>query len=178
MTVESDSGNIAWRLYVLEQIEAIKQLKYRYFQASDGKDPETFRSCFADGPIVIEYGRIGSYRHRDEITKVFHQLACQEHIVEMHHGQNPIIEIIDADRARGSWGLYYHMINTRDRNITQFGGAYTDEYVRCDEAGWQMSRSEFHQRSSQLLDYNETTVRMLFGGRVAPQEVDDPNQQA
>ena len=172
-----NTHSLAARLQALEDIEAIKCLKYRYFQACDSKDPAAFRNCFADGEIVIEYGRIGSYSQRDELTQVFSELACHDHIIEMHHAQNPVIELISDHRARGSWSLYYYMINTRDRNTAQFGGIYRDEYVR-GEPGWQMCSSEFFQTSTQLLDYNDEYVKILFGGRTAPATIDDPKQQS
>ncbi len=172
----TDLAALEKRIGALEDTEAIKQLKYRYFRACDGKDKEAFRSCFAEGEITIEYGRIGSYRSRDELTQVFSDLACQEHIVEMHHAQNPDIEILDREHARGVWSLYYYMINTRDKNAVQLGGIYRDEYVRTKE-GWHMSHSAFEVSSTQMLDYSDD-LRLLFAGRTAPLEVDNPSSQA
>ena len=172
----TDLATLEKRIAALEDIEAIKRLKYRYFRACDSKDPEAFRNCFAEGEIVIEYGRIGSYQNRDDLAKVFAELACQEHIVEMHHAQNPDIEIMDKKRARGTWSLYYYMINTRDQNAVQLGGIYRDEYVHTKE-GWRMSGSVFEVTSTQMLDFNEG-LRLVFAGRTAPVEIDDPSSQA
>ena len=172
----TDLAALEQRIAALEDIEAIKRLKYRYFRASDGKDAETFRDCFAAGEIVIEYGRIGSYRNRDDLTQVFSDLACQDHIVEMHHAQNPDIELLDENRARGIWSLYYYMINTRDKNAVQLGGVYKDEYIRTD-GGWRMACSAFEVTSTQMLDFAES-LRLLFAGRTAPAEIDSPDRQA
>ena len=73
------------RIARLEAIEAIKQLKARYFFACDNKQPELVRTCFTDGEMVIDYGRVGSFSNADDMVAVFARLACEEHIVEMHH---------------------------------------------------------------------------------------------
>ena len=121
------------RVTRLEAIEAIKQLKARYFHACDSKDPDTVRGCFASGEIDLQYGRIGSFTNRDDMVAVFTELACQEHIVEMHHGQNPRIDIQGEDRATATWGLYYYLIDTRRNNVTQLGGFYEDAYEKRGE---------------------------------------------
>ena len=50
--------NLEQRLARLEAIEAIRQLKARYFQACDRKDPGAVRECFLPGAIDLRYGRI------------------------------------------------------------------------------------------------------------------------
>ena len=121
--------DVEQRLARLEAIEAIRQLKARYFDACDSKDPERVRACFAPGDIDLRYGRIGHFGNREDMLSVFTELACQEHIVEMHHGQNPQIALQDEQHASARWGLYYHMLDTRRQVATQLGGVY-EEYCR------------------------------------------------
>ena len=131
----SDLAALARRITVLEDIEAIRQLKHRYFFFCDRKRPADVLACFAPGEVRIDYGRIGQYASAADMVEVFTALACQEHIVEMHHAQNDQIEILDATRAAATWGLYYFMINTRDRTVTQLGGYYLDEYRKAHKLG-------------------------------------------
>ena len=56
--------SIEERLAALEQIEAIKALKHRYFRACDAKDPDTFRACFIADGADIDYGPLGGVRRR------------------------------------------------------------------------------------------------------------------
>ncbi|HEY6131625.1 MAG TPA: nuclear transport factor 2 family protein [Halioglobus sp.] len=165
------------RLSRLEAIEAIKQLKARYFQACDTKQPDVVRECFAAGAIDLRYGRIGHFSDREQMLAVFTELACQEHIVEMHHGQNPCIEVHDADHATGTWGLYYYLIDTRRRIVTQLAGMYDDAYVRSDD-GWRITRSYYNVTSTQIFNLSDGLARVIFAGRAAPLELDDPGQQA
>lgn len=169
--------NLEQRLARLEAIEDIRQLKARYFQACDRKDPDAVRECFAAGDIDLRYGRIGDFTNREDMLAVFTRLACQAHIVEMHHGQNPCIDIHDADNATGVWGLYYYLIDTRRRTVTQLGGFYEDAYCRLD-GQWRIARSYYEVTSTQIFDLSEGMARVIFAGSSASAELDDPDQQA
>jgi hypothetical protein len=168
---------LAERLERLEAIEAIKQLKARYFFACDNKQPDQVRGCFVDGAMVIDYGRIGAFSNADDMVAVFARLACEDHIVEMHHAQNPQITVHSRERASALWGLYYYMIDTRARSVTQLAGFYEDEY-RCVAGQWKISQTRYQVTSTQLLDWSEGLARVVFAGRQAPAAVDDPTAQA
>ena len=165
------------RIARLEAIEAVKQLKYRYFRACDRKQPEVVRACFAPGEIDLQYGRIGNFSHRDDMVAVFSELACQDHIVEMHHGQNPEVTLVDADNATATWGLYYYMVDTRRNVVTQLGGFYDDAYVRID-GEWLISRSHYEVSSTAIYNLADGPVQTVFAGAAAPAELDDPSEQA
>lgn len=165
------------RIARLEAIEAIKQLKYRYFHACDTKNVEAIRDCFASGPIDLQYGRIGSFDDREKMLEVFSELACQEHIVEMHHGQNPQIQVLDAQSATGLWGLYYFLVDTRRKVTTQLAGFYEDTY-RLHEGAWQITGSHYSVTSTQIFELSEGLARVVFAGASAPVDLDNPEDQA
>lgn len=173
----TDEQRLEQRLSRLEAIEDIRQLKARYFHACDTKQPDIVRECFAPGAIELRYGRIGNFDNRDDMLAVFTELACQPHIVEMHHGQNPRIEVHDGDNATGIWGLYYYLIDTRRQIVTQLAGFYDDAYVRSD-GRWRIVRSHYEVTSTQVFDLSEGLARVIFAGRAAPVELDDPSAQA
>lgn len=160
------------RIARLEAIEAIKQLKARYFHACDNKRPEDVRACFMDGEVEIHYGRIGDFSNADDMVAEFTRLACEEHIVEMHHAQNPQITVHGAERASGTWGLYYFMIDTSQQVVFQLGGYYEDEYCRVG-GDWKISATSYHLTSTQIMDVTGEAPKILFAGREAPSEVDD-----
>jgi hypothetical protein len=173
----TDHAALEHRIRVLEDIEAIRQLKHRYFFACDQKRPAEVLDCFAPGEIELDYGRIGRFSRAADMVAVFTELACQPHIVEMHHAQNPQIRVLDAARAEATWGLYYFMINTRDRNVTQLGGYYVDGYRKID-GEWRIAASAFHVTSTELLDLADGMARVIFAGATAPAAIDDPARQA
>ena len=172
----STDPSLEQRIARLEAIEAIKQLKATYFYACDHKQPELVRQCYLDGPVELDFGRVGQFSHRDELVDVFTELACQPHIIEMHHAQNPRIQVEDEGRATGTWGLYYFLIETRQNLVTQLGGFYEDEY-RCVGGDWKIAASTFTVTSTLLLDSSDELLKTLFAGHQAPVEIDDPNRQ-
>jgi SnoaL-like domain len=155
------------RLRRLEDIEEIRALKSRYFQACDRKDAKGMRACFKDGTVHIDYGAVGKFDNADALAEVFQQVGCHDYMVEMHHGMNPQIEMFDATRARGTWKLHYFLINTRDRSATQLGGYYEDEYQVVNGA-WKISRTRFVATSTLAMDLGEGIAKILFAGRVPP----------
>lgn len=165
------------RLARLEAIEAIKQLKARYFHACDTKQVAGIRECFAPGRIELRYGRIGEFTDREQLVDIFSELACHDHIVEMHHGQNPQIEVHDAGHASGQWGLYYYLIDTRQQTVTQLAGFYRDTYV-CRDGQWLISESDYEVASTQIFALSEGLAKVVFAGSQAPAELDDPGKQA
>lgn len=169
--------NLEQRLARLEAIEAIRQLKARYLDACDQKQPEQVRRCFVDGEMVIDYDRVGVLRNADALADLFTRFGCEPHVVEMHHAQNPQISVEGPDHASGRWGLYYHLIDTRADRVTQLGGYYEDEYRRVD-GEWKISATRFRVTSTQIFDLAEGMARAVFAGTAAPAEVDDIQRQS
>jgi hypothetical protein len=170
-------SDLEQRIATLEAIEAIKVLKAKYFFSCDSKRPDLVRECFADGVVDLRYGRVGDFTAADDMVGVFQRLACEEHIVEMHHAQNPQITLQSSTQATATWGLFYFLIDTKQQTATQLGGFYEDGY-RCVEGDWKISRSVFNVTSTYITDVSNATVQMIFAGRTAPVEIDDPARQA
>ncbi|ODV44109.1 bile acid 7-alpha dehydratase [Cupriavidus sp. UYMMa02A] len=160
----SPSLELEQRLRKLEDLEAIRQLKARYFFCCDQKDPQGVRDCFASGQVLIDYGRLGVFHERDQLVELFERLGCHEHIVEMHHGVNPQLTVADADHAYGTWGLHYQQIDTHTSTLTQFGAYYEDEYRKLDGA-WKIISTRCVVTSTMALQLDAATVRTLFAGR-------------
>ena len=155
------------RVQRLEDIEEIRALKSRYFYCCDRKDPKGMRDCFKDGPVYIDYGAVGTFDNADALVKIFTEIGCHDHMVEMHHGMNPQIELLDSTRARGSWKLHYFLINTKDRTLTQLGGYYEDEYQVVNGL-WKISRTRFVATSTLVMDISSDAAKVAFAGRPAP----------
>ncbi len=172
-----EASTLEQRIARLEAIEAIRQLKSTYFQACDSKRPDIVRECFASGEIDLRYDRIGNFTDREQVVAIFEELACHDHIVEMHHGQNARVELLDETRARGTWSLYYYLIDTRQQTVTQLGGSYDDGFVLQD-GQWRINRSHYRVTSTQIFDLSEGLARVIFAGATAPADLDDPGKQA
>lgn len=155
------------RLQRLEAIESIRHLKSRYLFSCDRKDPGGMRACFADGPIRIDYGVVGTFDTADALVKIYTEIACHPHMVEMHHGMNPQIEVLGPDRARGTWSLHYFLINTQSNSVTQLAGYYEDEYCRQD-GEWKICATKFVATSTLALDLTGENLKKLYAGSPPP----------
>ena len=133
------------RLQRLEALEDIRQLKHRYLNACDLKDVESIRDCFAEGEILIDYGPVGLFKDRASFVGLFQEMACHAHVIDLHHGANPEIEVEGA-QASARWALYYFNINGDTGATRQLGGFYQDEY-RFIDGFWKIVKTVFHAHS-------------------------------
>src|ERR1051326_1754244 len=161
------SDNVQKRLQRLEDLDAIRALKARYFFCCDRKDPKGMRACFADGPVHIDYGVVGTFDRADALVKVFTEIGCHDYMVEMHHGMNPQVELVNDTTARGTWSLHYFLINTQTKGLTQLAGYYEDEYKKAGGA-WKIARTKFVVTSTLAMDLSEGMAKALFAGRAPP----------
>jgi hypothetical protein len=155
------------RLQRLEDIEAIRRLKAHYFFSCDRKNPAGMRECFADGKVHIDFGMIGTFDSADALVKVYTEIGCKDHMVEMHHGMNAQIEVVDDTHAKGTWSLHYFLIDTSAQRLTQLGGYYEDEY-RKDGGEWRITHCRFVVTSTLAMDLSEGLAKTLFAGRTPP----------
>ncbi len=141
---EATIEDLRRRLQRLEDVEDIKRLKARYLNACDAQDPDTALHCFAPGQVLIDMGHVGVFRTREDFAALYRAAGCHPYVLDMHHGANADIELLDDTHARGLWALDYRNINTRDKTVTFLSTVYHDEYAKLD-GQWKItnSRSEF-----------------------------------
>lgn len=164
MSTSTHTDDLQQRIYRLEAIEAIKQLKARYLTACDRKQPDVLRDCFPDRPVVIDYGPVGSFDHRDGLSGIFEKIACNDHVFDIHLGANPQIRIIDAKHAEGTWGLYFFQIDAATDKMMQLAGYYDDRYELID-GEWKITETRFQHYSVQMMTLAEGLHRVQFAGR-------------
>ena len=119
------------RLQALEDVEAIKRLKYRYWRCLDQKRWDELAGCFVED-ATVSYGG-GRYRFtgRAAIIGFLRQvLGVETGTVGIHHGHHPLIELSGATTARGSWALHNYLLNVEQKRGVREGAFYDDEYVK------------------------------------------------
>lgn len=113
----------------MDDVEAIRRLKARYFRALDSKDWAAYGGVFAED-CTVDLTRCGggTYHGRAE----FQAYGASLKIVQsVHQGHMPEIEITGPDTATGIWAL-------EDYNIWEDGrqnhgwGHYLETYVKRD----------------------------------------------
>jgi hypothetical protein len=113
-----------------DDLEAIRQLKYRYFRALDCKDWGALGETLTeDATTSYDSGRY-AFAGRTAILDFLQSALGSRSIISMHHGHHPEIEITGDGEARGTWYLE-DMVIFREANSVLRGAAfYKDEYVR------------------------------------------------
>jgi hypothetical protein len=113
----------------LEDIEAIKQLKYRYFRCLDSKAWRELAECFAeDATAAYDSGKY-SYDGRAAIMAFLEGALGNHHVVSLHQGHHPEI-VVDGDTAKGTWYLEDYLIFVKADTRLRGAGFYHDEYVK------------------------------------------------
>jgi uncharacterized protein (TIGR02246 family) len=121
----------------LLDLEAIKQLKARYFRFLDTKDWAGFADLFTDDAVMDADGYV--QEGRDAIIDFLPPIL--EGVVTTHHGHMPEITFTGPDRATAVWAMFDYLTFPGDGPPTglQGYGHYHDEYVR-DGDRWRIRR--------------------------------------
>lgn len=128
------------RIQRIEDLEAIKQLKYRYWRSLDTKQWDALAGCFS-ADVSVSYGE-GRYafQGREAVMRFLSEsLSVERGSVTIHHGHHPEIEITGPTTARGTWALYNYMFNQKENRGIRIGAYYHDDYVKID-GRWTIER--------------------------------------
>jgi hypothetical protein len=120
----------------MDDLEAIKQLKARYFRLMDTKQWDAWGDLFTENAVLqASPDPEERFRGRDEIVaKVSHLLRDA---VTVHHGHMPEIEI-HGDTATGVWAMddFVEM----PQLVLHGWGHYHEEYAR-EDGRWRIRSS-------------------------------------
>jgi uncharacterized protein (TIGR02246 family) len=114
----------------LDDIEAIKQLKARYFRTMDTKDWAGFRAVFADDVTVdtVESGGAVWKGADDFVTQLQPML---DPVVTVHHGHTCEIELTSPTTATGIWAMDDLLQWPNGMSLHGFGH-YHETYEKTD----------------------------------------------
>ena len=114
----------------MDDIEAIKQLKARYFRTMDTKDWDGMRQVFTDD-VVIDTTESGGnvVSGADEFMTFL--LGAIGEAVTVHHGHMPEIDITSSTTATGIWALE-DVLTWPDGTHLRGYGHYHETYEKVD----------------------------------------------
>lgn len=127
----------------MEDLQAIKQLKYRYCYALNGGDVDGVVDLFApDARFETPAATDPDYPHgfdaaavgRDEIRATFETIV-DEFESSAHLVVNPLVEVAGTE-AVGRW--YYLAVLVTAAGLEVAQGRYDDEYLKLD-GDWRVS---------------------------------------
>ena len=114
----------------MDDIEAIKQLKARYFRLMDMKDWEGMRQVFADDVYIDTTDSGGRVvEGADDFMDGLRQVLANA--VTVHHGHMPEIELTSSTTARGIWAME-DRVQWSDGPELHGAGHYHEEYEKVD----------------------------------------------
>jgi hypothetical protein len=129
----TDQKDLAARVQALEDVEAIKRLKYRYWRCLDLKLWDELAGCFTPD-ATVDYSE-GKYRFQGPeaiIGFLTRSLGRESGSITLHHGHHPEIELTGPSTARGSWALDNYLFNPGHKRNVRIGAYYHDEYAKAD----------------------------------------------
>jgi hypothetical protein len=124
----------------VEDIEAIKQLKARYFRTMDTKDWAAMREVFAPDVRVDVTADAGPDAIYDGVDAFLAMLEpTLRDVVTVHHGPTPEITITSPTTATGIWAMEDHLRWPEGSPISELHGYghYHETYVKT-EGGWRI----------------------------------------
>ena len=139
----SDTRDLERRIRALEDVEAIKQLKHRYWRCLDLKLWDELATCFT-ADATVSYGS-GKYRFEgvEAIMRFLREsLARERGALGYHHGHHPEIELTGERTARGVWALDNYLFNDGEKRGVRIAAYYADEYVKAAD-GWKLRHTGY-----------------------------------
>jgi uncharacterized protein (TIGR02246 family) len=122
----------------MDDIEAIKQLKARYFRTMDTKDWSGMRQVFTDDVVMDTSAAGGDVIAGADEFLTFLQPTLHEAIT-VHHGHMPEIEISGPSTARGIWALQDTIVWPDGTRMEGYGH-YHETYEQV-EGEWKIKSS-------------------------------------
>lgn len=114
----------------MDDIEAIKQLKARYFRTMDSKDWQGMRGVFTDDVVVDTTSSGGGVvQGADEFMGFLHGVIGD--VVTVHHGHMPEIELTSPTTATGIWSME-DMLRWPNGMEMHGYGHYHETYAKVD----------------------------------------------
>ena len=122
----------------MDDVEAIRQLKARYFRTMDTKDWDGMRQVFTDD-VVIDTSEAGGalVTGADEFMAFLREAL--DGAVTVHQGHMPEIDLTSATTATGIWALNDIVIWPNGTRLDGYGH-YHETYAKGTD-GWRITSS-------------------------------------
>ena len=122
----------------MDDLEAIKQLKARYFRTMDTKRWDEMRRLFTDDVIVDTTASGGSVITGADAFVEFLRDTL-DNVITVHQGHMPEIEVTSPTTATGIWALHDLLLWANGRRLQGYGH-YHETYMKV--AGeWRIASS-------------------------------------
>ena len=122
----------------MDDLEAIRQLKARYFRLMDTKDWDGMREVFTDDVVIDTTDSGGGVvESADEFMEFLRTTLADA--VTVHHGHMPEIDLTSPTTATGIWALQDVIVWPDGMRLLGFGH-YHETYTKAG-GEWRISSS-------------------------------------
>ncbi len=154
-------------MLTMDDLEAIKRVKYRYLRALDTKHWADFADTLTDD-VVGDYGSsLGQEHHftnRNTLVEYMRN-AMPENVITEHRVTHPEITV-DGDEASGIWYLQDRVI-VAEFDFMLIGAAfYHDEYRKTAD-GWKISATGYKRTYDATLSLKNLDFKLMVGDAYA-----------
>lgn len=141
-----DLKDLEARMKRFEDLEEIKQLKYKYQRCLDTKDWEGLAETFTSDAITSYSDGQYSFQGLDRIMEFLRSSPLGENRIftGVHHVHHPEIKITSETTATGIWAMYNYMVNKKQKSGLRILGYYRDEYVKINGT-WKISSTGYER---------------------------------
>ncbi len=133
----------------LTAVEAIKQLKARYFRTLDTKDWDGMREVFTEDVVVDTTGSGGAVVTGRDAFMEFVSTHLAD-VMTVHHGHTPEITVTSPTTATGVWAMEDRVRYPDGRELIA-AGHYHETYDKTDGT-WRIKTSRLTRL---FMDMNE-----------------------
>ena len=144
----------------LQELEAIKQLKYRYLRCIDRKLWDELRDCFVPEATSSYGGGKYSFQGRDQILAFLVKSMGSPKFLSSHTCHHPEIALTSPTTATGVWALHDTVINLEHGWTLNGSAFYEDRYVKGTDGQWRI------QHTGYTRTYEEIEQRAKTGAKV------------
>lgn len=137
-------------MFDLQQLEAIKRLKYKYMRCLDNKLWDEMADCFVTDATSSYSGGKYSFEGREAILKFFRESMDAPHILTSHTVHQPEIELTSETKATGIWRLEDVFIDDENGFAIQGTGWYRDAYVNIED-GWKIQHTGYKRTWEEMV---------------------------
>lgn len=123
----------------MNDIEAIKQLKARYFRTMDTKDWRSMRLVFTDDAVIDTVDSGGPVISGADAFMAYLEPTLTG-VVTVHHGHMPEIDITSEVSATGIWAME-DLLQFPDGTSMRGYGHYHETY-RKEDGAWRIASSK------------------------------------
>lgn len=139
----------------LDEIEAIKRLKYKYLRCLDTKSWAELAECFIEDAISTYDSGKYTFEGRDQIIGFLEKALGLPSMITLHQVHHPEIELTSATTATGTWYLEDMVIDTRSNTTLRGASFYHDEYVK-EGGAWKLKSTGYERTFEEVQDRAET----------------------